>query len=91
MISIGLWVVLGYSLVSFLAYLKHQAIGIIAFKAKIDQKLNMRAYNAFKDTRHIEDEDFELFQQAPRHSALLACYTALLLLLLLTRFRLDAP
>ena len=26
------------------------------WKAKIDQKLNMRAYKAFKDTRFIEDE-----------------------------------
>ena len=60
-ISMGLWLILGTLLIKFLAYLKAQAIGIIAFKGKIDQKLNMRAYNAFMGTRFIEDEDFELY------------------------------
>merc|ERR1711924_108426 len=55
-----LWLILGYSLVKFLAYLKRMAIGILGHKVKIDQKLNMEAYRKFIATRKLEDEDIEI-------------------------------
>ena len=59
-LSLFMWWVLGTGLVRFLAYLKRMAVGIIQYKANINQPLNMDNYKKFIATRQLEDEDIDL-------------------------------
>lgn len=61
LISIGLWLVIAVSVVSLIKFIKAQSIGIIQFKSKIDEPLNMKAFEKFLSNRKLLDEDLDLY------------------------------
>jgi hypothetical protein len=58
-VSMFLWLVIGYGLISFMHYLQEMAQGVMSLRLKINLPIDMDCFHEFLKRKNVEDEAIE--------------------------------